>query len=65
MQPEFSRVTVEDDSVKQKSICTNCSKQLSAYTTSLLIEKELAHVCQEKRSPVYGPHIRPRRQKLY
>ena len=42
----FETVKTEDDSAKQKCVCTNCFQKLSAYTVELLTEKELRHKCR-------------------
>ncbi len=38
----FEMVKPEDDSAKQKCVCTNCFQKLSAYTVELLIRKNSA-----------------------
>jgi hypothetical protein len=62
---EFSRISREDDALKQESICNTCSAKLSAYTIDVLNDKELAHRCRDK-SPVAPPSTaKPPKEKRY
>ena len=65
MAPEFSRISREDDAIKQESTCTTCFARLSAYTVDVLNDKELAHKCREK-PPIAPPSaVKPPREKRY
>lgn len=52
--PVFKRIAPEEDTVKQESVCSNCSQRLTAYTVELLREKELNHKCRV-RQPEFHP----------
>lgn len=62
---EFSRISREDDALKQESICTTCSAKLSAYTIDVLNDKELAHKCREKPPVVPPSNTKPPKEKRY
>jgi hypothetical protein len=65
MAREFSRISREDDALKQESICNACSAKISAYTIDVLNDKEVAHKCRDK-SPVVAPSTaRPPKEKRY
>lgn len=53
---EFRKKTVEED-LKQESVCTCCSKKLSAYTFEVLRKKELDHTCQEPIPAIAVPGL--------
>jgi hypothetical protein len=66
MAAEFTMKKSDDESAKHESICTKCSRLLTAYTLESLAKKQLGHTCRE-RPPVYHPR-RPAnvpKQKLY
>jgi len=65
MAPEFSRISREDDALKQESICTICSAKLSAYTIDVLNDKELAHKCSVKPSIAPPSSTKPLKEKRY
>jgi hypothetical protein len=65
MTLEFSRISREDDAVKQESICTTCSGKISAYTIEVLNDRELAHKCPEKPPMAPLPTVKDPKEKRY
>jgi hypothetical protein len=65
---EISAFTIksDEDSAKHASVCTKCSKLLTAYTLESLAKKQLGHICRD-RPPMHHPRqpANVLRQKLY
>jgi|tagenome__1003787_1003787.scaffolds.fasta_scaffold20054764_1 hypothetical protein len=65
MAPEFSRISREDDALKQESTCNSCSAKISAYTMEVLNDKELAHKCRDKSPLPLALVGKPPKEKRY